>query len=208
MPLTCQQQWELNTRRIVIVAVLCFIVFVALRTNGNKIRGFVKDKCEDDKLPDLFHLYLPDCKQYYMYVETFYIMIIVGSVIYSMTQSNICVWYEIVCLLILFSMIKLICSIVTILPDPSGICETKKTLGDCDELMPSGHMATLLIIMFCLWPTMSDQIKVVYILAVSMYAIGILSVKNHYTIDIMMSFFVVYTLYHLVHPYLVNTCHE
>jgi len=204
--MSCQQKWELNIKRTIIIALICFISLVILRRKGDDIRFFFKSNCDKDKLPDILHYYLPDCEEYYLYVEIFYFVIIIGSIVFSILKANLIVWYEIVLLIIIFSFIKIICSFLTILPDPSGICENKKTYGYCNELMPSGHMATLLIIIFCLWNFMNDKTKIVYIFLTILYAIGIISVKNHYTIDILMSFFVVYTLYNIVHPLLLNTC--
>lgn len=206
--MSCQEKWNLNVKYLCILTLVTFISLFILKRNGEGIRGFIKSKSDDEKLPDLLHYYLPDLKDHYIYTEILFWCIIVGFILFSIIKNQLCIWYQVLFLLVLFHFIKLICSIITILPDPSGICKDKKTIGGCNELMPSGHMSTLLILLFCFWSFMDKKQQVLFTSIIGIYAIAIICVKNHYTIDVIMSFFVVYTLFHVTLPYLINTCDD
>ena len=182
---------------------LLVVLFILKRFGKNIKKHYTKDK-QNEKLPDPLQEHLPDLRSHYIYAEYFFFFIIALGIIFGLTHYKSCLAYEIVFMFIVFQFIKEICSMVTILPDPSDMCEEKGTLGACNDLMPSGHMSTLLIILFSLWPYMTLPWKSIFSALIFSYSILIIAVRNHYTIDIIMSMFVVFTIYSIIHPYILK----
>ena len=79
---------------------------------------------------------------------------------------------------------------LTILPDSSGYCEEKSfqiILGRCNDLVISGHACTILTCYFFLSPYIKSSILSIYVV---LNLILIVLSRNHYTIDVIFSFFV------------------
>ena len=189
---------------LIFILIIIFIIVILLKTLGKKVKKhYTKDK-KNEKLPDPLQEYLPDLRKQYMYAEYLYFFIIGLAVIFAIINYKECLGYEIVFMILIFSLVKEICSTVTILPDPSDMCEEKGTLGGCNDLMPSGHMSSLLIILFSCWPYMNNYWKYIFTFLILFYSFLIIAVRNHYTIDVVMSWFVVFTIYTLGHSFIMK----
>jgi PAP2 superfamily C-terminal len=208
--MSCEEKWNMNVKRMITLTVLFCVFYTILKIKSTSIKNSYKEKEKEkdtDKLSDVIHTYGPDWSKYYQYAEIFFYIIILLFIVYATASKKLFVLYEIGFLLAFFYFIKITCTLVTILPDPSGKCETKNTLGDCNELMPSGHLSSLLIILFSLWPYIDNKYwKMLFVSLISIYSFVIIAVRNHYTIDVVISWFVVYTIYYMSHPYMVNNC--
>lgn len=189
---------------LIITTICIFVLVLLLKNFGKKVRKhYTKDK-KNEKLADPLQDYLPDLRKHYIYAEYLWGFIIIFAVIFGLIYYKTCLGYEICFMLVIFHLVKQLCSMVTILPDPSDMCEQKETSGNCNDLMPSGHMSTLLIILFSFWPYMNTSWKSLFVFLVLLYSVLIIAVRNHYTIDVVMSWFVVFTIYSIVHPYILN----
>jgi hypothetical protein len=153
----------------------------------------------DRALPDLMHSLLPDYRAHYKWGD-----IVVGILLGCFI--GFCIWtgqwstlVEAFFLWALFILIKLVINAVTILPDPSGMCKEKESLfgkadGQCNDLMPSGHMAIVAIVVFSLWGQANGIGKAGLVVVYVTAALVTLAVRNHYTIDIVVSAILVLAL--------------
>lgn len=107
---------------------------------------------------------------------------------------------RIVWLSIVANAFKILLNAVTIHPDPSGECHTrergwmKSFVGSCNWLMPSGHMLIPLATLFMTYGNIPPALwwsASAYTAALSFVTVAS---RNHYTIDVLVSLFVVGTL--------------
>ena len=108
-----------------------------------------------------------------------------------------------VLMILILLILKSLTSMLTILPDPSGMCHEKHggneilkcMFGTCNDLMFSGHAGTVILLTMILRP----HIKFVNFFLLSCFVIILCLITsitcNHYTIDVVMSYFVAYFVY-------------
>jgi hypothetical protein len=92
--------------------------------------------------------------------------------------------------IIMCQLIKKIVGISTILPDPSGHCNEKQfqfILGRCNDLVISGHACTILSCYYYLDYYINTKYVYYYVM---LNMILIVISRNHYTIDVIFSYFV------------------
>lgn len=191
--------------RIVLWIILFVLIWLVINLINNTILRNYKKKhpIDNEPLPDILHQNFID-KRHYLVVEYIFYVILISLFLFCAFHDAYSSISEMILLLVIFYSIKLFCSIVTILPDPSGFCHKKRVLGGCNNLIPSGHVGTLFIIMFCLVPYMSISWKIIFSVVIMFYALCVIVVRNHYTIDVIMSWFVVYAIYHNLHPFIMG----
>jgi hypothetical protein len=158
-----------------------------------------KTQLNDKPLPDIGHATLPDLRAHYKWGNIVSAAIVGGFVVFCLWTRQ---WTQIVEVFFLWSVflaLKLGVNAVTILPDPSGMCKEKEDLmgkfdGQCNDLMPSGHMALVASIVFSLWGQASGAGKAGLVLVYGAAAFVTIAARNHYTIDVVVSAFVVHAL--------------
>lgn len=124
---------------------------------------------------------------------------LISIYVYKLDVINICV------MMLLLQLLKSITSMLTILPDPSGMCrekhggkETLKILfGNCNDLMFSGHTGFAILCIMILQPYVSRFSFIFLVLYVLILCSITVMTCNHYTIDVVMSFFVAYFIYNV-----------
>lgn len=146
-----------------------------------------------NSLFDLVHYFSPPALIYYGFVSDFMTIFFLLYTFFQMWKSS---------KLILFSkslmknmMLKLMISALTVLPDPSGICDNKPyafIMGRCHDLVVSGHASNcFLCYYFCTTYHKRDWWYKYFLWYYTMMTcIWIIISRNHYTIDVVFSYFV------------------
>lgn len=148
-------------------------------------------------LPDLGHVLLPDLRDYH-YIGNFIAVGFIGAALTA--TSNTEVWKEICIVYVSLLLLKLVFDAATILPDPSGMCKKKNDLfGRCNDLMPSGHIGLAYVVIFALWKHVDNRWRAGLLAALAILYFVTIASRNHYTIDTLMSGFVVFTLHSVYH---------
>ena len=170
------------------------------------ITYFITEKCkritykngkkknpEENHFHDLGHYYLPDLDDYHIIPD-----IIVGLYIIAFLYfGNIESIKEMALLMCIIFVFRSILVISTSIPDASGICEKKKfQIGYCNDLMFSGHTATVTLISLYLMSIFPNKRNMLILGNIITYILIIAS-KNHYTIDVLVGSYVSTTLYFL-----------
>lgn len=156
-------------------------------------------------LPDVMHALLPDWRAHHIWGDvavgiTLAVFVAYCAACLPRSGSACRLWtpvFEAACAFALFILLKVFINAVTILPDPSGMCEVKGSLGQCNDLMPSGHMAAVFIALFAIWGHADVLMKAVMVALAAATCFITLATRNHYTIDVIMSGFVTYALWAL-----------
>lgn len=170
------------------IIVLCYYSTVCkhLFNNFNYINKF--------KLPDLLHIILPDTSNYNWigdYMVALIVIVFISLAIYKKKYNIIFKWIKLIAITII---IKSIMMSVTILPDPSGKCELnfKNSVprGYCNDLIFSGHMTVTIITLLFLYHHELITNKIILLLYFLLTGFQIISSKNHYTIDVLISIIV------------------
>ena len=173
-----------------------YILFTCLITNKCKKLAYKngKKKNPDEKpLHDLGHYYLPDLDNFYSVIDVILGIYIIAFLYYS----NIELLKEMSLLMCIIFIFRSILVISTSLPDPSGVCEKKKfQIGYCNDLMFSGHTATITLISLYLMSIFPNKRNMLILGNIITYILIIAS-KNHYTIDVLIGSYVSTTLYFL-----------
>lgn len=185
---------------VIIVAII--VIFFKVQTITN-IHKFVScESLNDTSLFDIIHQSLPNITELY-WVGDVLLTILVVFAVYIISNSNIDIYLVVLMFLVMF-LIKCITTTVTILPDPSGICTNKyggnKTLkaifGTCNELMFSGHTGVAFLLLFILQKHVNWFLFVILSLYVAILCYITVVTRNHYSIDVIVSFFVSYFVFH------------
>ena len=152
-----------------------------------------KKNPEEKPLYDLGHYYLPDLDNYHIIPD-----IILGLYIIAFFYfGNIELLKEISLLMCIMFTFRSILVISTSIPDASGKCEQKKfQIGYCNDLMFSGHTATITLISLYLMSIFPNKRNMLILGNIITYILIIAS-KNHYTIDVLIGSYVSTTLYFL-----------
>ena len=172
------------------------ILFTCLITNKCKKLAYKngKKKNPDEKpLHDLGHYYLPDLDNFYSVID-----VILGIyILIFLYFGNYKIFREFSLLMCLIFIFRSILVISTSLPDPSGICEKKKfQIGYCNDLMFSGHTATVTLISLYLMNIFPNKSNILILGNIITY-LSIIASKNHYTIDVLVGLYVSTSLYYL-----------
>ena len=154
-------------------------------------------KLNDRPLPDVMHALLPDWRSHFKWGDIFVGITLTVFVAYSAVYQLWTPMLQAACAFALFILLKVFINAVTILPDPSGMCEVKGSLGQCNDLMPSGHMAAVFIALFAIWGHADVLMKAVMVALAAATCFITLATRNHYTIDVIMSGVVTYALWAL-----------
>lgn len=184
---------------VIYIIFISFLVGLFKYLSIDNIKKFVEcENINDKPLFDLIHKIFGDLKQYYMLGDVL-VSLLIAFTVFVFYKKRLDV-LEFIIMLLMLTLLKCITSMVTILPDPSGMCESKhggkKTLkaiyGTCNDLMFSGHTGTAFLILLYL----KDHVGNFAFGALTLYVLILCFITvvthNHYTIDVIMSFFVAY----------------
>jgi ABC-type Fe3+-siderophore transport system permease subunit len=148
-------------------------------------------------LPDIGHTLLPDLSRWYFLGDWILGVLCAVALAYCAWAKDWDLIVYIIAVVILGTVIKMVMTFVTVLPDPSGACheKAKKAIGSCNDLLPSGHMIAAFAVCIGLWPRLqSVWWKAVFGSLTALLWFFTVATKNHYTIDTLVSFFVVMSL--------------
>lgn len=187
---------------VIFITVIAVVVSVFRNQAVKHIHKCVT--CEDlneKPLFDIIHRLFPSMTDYYWLGDVL-ITLLVFFAAYVIYRKKLDVSVIILMVLMLF-LIKCITTMVTILPDPSGYCVEKhggkKTLkaiyGTCNDLMFSGHTGLAFLILFILQKNVSKTAFALLAMYVSILCFITVVTKNHYTIDVIVSFFVAFFVF-------------
>lgn len=181
---------------IFILYVLAFALFVFLMKaySQSYLRKCVDcEKLNERPLYDLFHKSCADMRRFY-WVGDVIITFIIAFAIYISACNGLDAM-KVVLMLLVLQLIKIISTMVTILPDPSGNCSNKflkEIFGNCNDLMFSGHTGLAFLILFIIKDYLSDAAFYVLVFNIIVLCVFTVITRNHYTVDVIMSFFVAY----------------
>jgi len=173
-------------------------IIILLTIMGN---NFMLDHFSENSKPlfDLIHYVTPSRLKDYGYVsDTMTIMLLLYTFIELYTNDlrfrDVNLKYFRKCLVLCHFLKKLI-GILTILPDPSGICAEKPLpliLGRCNDLSVSGHASSCILCYLFLREYGRRDFLFVYVV---MTCIAIIISRNHYSVDVIFAYFLTNYIY-------------
>jgi hypothetical protein len=159
-------------------------------------------------LPDLLQTALPDLHRLHLIVDVVIVAIVAALVLSSFAMEGL---YGGVRLLADFMrvaaalyFVKVLTRSVTILPDSSMTCTDKhgpdgSLFGSCNDLIFSSHMALAVLCAYFFVNRIVTVANTTVVLAASavlaVYGMLIIATRNHYSIDVLVSIFVVDVCY-------------
>lgn len=186
------------------ILVFIFIMFILKSWSMNKIHGCTscsEKNINSKPLYDIIHINVPNLKHEY-WIGDFLVILLLLLFIYKVVLYKLDI-VNIIMMFIALQILKSITSMVTILPDPSGMCENKHggseclklLFGNCNDLMFSGHAGFAFLCLMILYPHVNIITYLLLLLYVLILCIVTILTCNHYTIDVIMAFFVSYFIY-------------
>lgn len=172
------------------------IIFCIFHLNNYVLDTYSKN---DEKLFDILHYYSPDKLVEFGFVSDFLTLFLLFHTMIRLYMKLIYfhdtnIYYFFKCL-VLCQTVRKVITIMTILPDPSGICHEKPfkiILGRCNDLPVSGHTSTSILCYYFLREYNEANFIDFYVL---INCLIIILVRNHYTIDVIFAFFMTSYLY-------------
>lgn len=188
--------------KIFLLLYFFIIIVIGKYISSDHIKQSIPDNFNKTPLPDIIHDNTCSTWKYkYVYVEILFYILLLMALFRLWYSNQLMTVFEIGLLWEIFHIFKLMCTMVTVLPDPSGICHTKGTIGGCNDLLPSGHSSMLLIMLFVIWNYLDIYWKISFLLLFLIYVIMNIVVRNHYTIDIIMGSVISYAMYKFFHTF-------
>jgi hypothetical protein len=162
-----------------------FLILVLFWSNNYVLNNFANNNY---KLFDLIHYLTPEYFIYFSPISDFMtITLLVVSSLFLYTKRLTLPFFKCILYCQLF---KKLIGMLTILPDSSGNCESKNfqiILGRCNDLVISGHACTILTCYYFNRTYIKSYFLSLYVI---INLILIVFSRNHYTIDVIFSFFV------------------
>jgi hypothetical protein len=149
-------------------------------------------------LPDIIQNNTPDWSRYHKWIDYYIILFMITSFIVIIWRGNLNLLFKTLIFLAVIFGVKELFSNVTILPDSSKCCETKnkwKIMGNCHNLVYSGHIASMLAIVYVISVLVKKKWASLLYIQTIIYAFFIVASRNHYAIDVLVSFVVVDVLW-------------
>lgn len=154
---------------------------------------------EERPLYDSLHLIIPYNK-YSVYFSEIIMIFFIFLIIYLFYKKhNISILYNFIIIFAFIQIVRALLFSLTLLPDSSNNCTFGLFSGSCNDLLFSGHISVvLLIILFVNKYKLfnSKFIKNILILIFILMSLFILSSRNHYSIDIITALIITYIIYH------------
>lgn len=184
------------------IIVCCIVLLLLLYPRSRShITSFASTQRHRSPLPDLCHSLFPDFSHCYYMGDWMVIALCVAFIVYCIWTQDWKTFVYVLTVWIAGMVIKMIMTSVTVLPDPSGSChvKAKSSFGFCHDLLPSGHMILAFAIFVGVWPRLQSKWwKALFVSTIVMLWFFTISTKNHYTIDTLVSLFVVLGITHLI----------
>lgn len=187
-----------ETKDFLLIIVIIYTFFFIVSFFLSKFRLKRGKLINEIVLPDILQSNFPNLHKFYKLIDYYIIiwMIIAFSYITFGISLNLAL-KTLIFLAVIFG-VKEIFGCVTILPDSSKCCETKnpwKIMGSCQNLIFSGHVASMLAVTYVLSLYIKEKWAVLLYLQTVVYGIVIVCSANHWTIDVLVSFVVVDVLW-------------
>ena len=173
---------------LVLVFLLICTVYIT-RYLDNNSETYYKDRINKyPKVYDLGHKYLPNLS-HYEYVSNYYMVFFIAIVV----LLPIC--KEFIGFMITIILLRLIIIHLTILPKHKYCnIDSQKIFGGCYDKIFSGHFATIFLITLLLWKHKYISFALLCIINI-ISVLLILVTRSHYTIDIVVAFFITLFVY-------------
>lgn len=183
-----------ETKDFLLIIVIIYTLFFIASFFLSKFRLKKGKLINEIVLPDILQNNFPNLHKFYKLIDYYIIiwMIIAFSYITFGISLNLAL-KGLIFLAVIFG-VKEIFGCVTILPDSSKCCETKNPwgfMGSCNNLGLSGHVASMLAVTYILSLYIKEKWAILLYLQTVLYGILIVLTKNHYALDILVSFVVV-----------------
>lgn len=183
-----------ETKDFLLIIVIIYTLFFIASFFLSKFRLKKGKLINEIVLPDILQNNFPNLHKFYKLIDYYIIiwMIIAFSYITFGISLNLAL-KGLIFLAVIFG-VKEIFGCVTILPDSSKCCETKnplKIMGSCGSLIFSGHVASMLAVTYVLSLHIKEKWAILLYVQTVIYGIIIVLVRNHYAIDVLVSFVVV-----------------
>jgi hypothetical protein len=150
------------------------------------------------RLPDIVHDILPETTNKYISfireITPLIPLLLLCHVIYKTKYYKLI--HEYVKLFCIIYIVRSIMMVSTTLPDPTLECKYSLYGGSCNDLLFSGHISSMFLsILFLCAVTQSEVLHNSMYTLLIFTILLILSSRRHYTIDIIVSLFVVYSIF-------------
>ena len=173
---------------LILVILLVFTAYITYCIDNNTQNYYNNRINKYPKVYDIGHKYLPNLSKY-EYISNYYMLCFIVIVM----CLPIC--KEFIGFIIPILLLRLIIINLTILPKHKDcVIDIKKVFGGCYDKIFSGHFATIFLITLLLWKYRYISIVLVYIINI-ISALLILVTRSHYTIDIVVAFFITLFVY-------------
>ena len=179
-----------------------FMIAPFCKRNIYKISQLYYKNYEQRKLHDLLHNIIPYHKYSGILSEIFTLFIILSITYFYIYNPNIQILYSILILLGIMCISKCIIGLLTLLPDSSGNCTYSDYMGSCNDLLFSGHVSKIFILLLLCdyYNLIPNYISNIYYILFGIIILFILSSRKHYSIDIIfgiiMALFIYMIYYH------------
>ncbi len=149
-------------------------------------------------LYDLFHSMIP-YSEYSKYISEMILLFFILILLYLFYKKrNISIFNHFIILLAIIQFVRGILFSLTLLPDSSQNCTYGILLGSCNDLLFSGHIAVVFIILLFTYQykLFSNQIQKIFLFLFVFMILFILSARNHYSIDVIVALLTTYIIYY------------
>ncbi len=149
-------------------------------------------------LYDLFHSMIP-YSEYSKYISEIILLFFILILFYLLYKKrDISIFNHFIILLAIIQFVRGILFSITLLPDSSQNCTYSIFLGSCNDLLFSGHIAVVFIILLFTYQykLFSTQIQKIFVFLFIFMILFILSARNHYSIDVIVALLTTYIIYY------------
>lgn len=159
---------------------------------------------EERPLYDTLHNIIPYHPYSLHFSEAIMIFFIILFIYLIYKSRNISILYNFLIILAFIHLFRSLLFSLTLLPDSSNHCTFGLFSGSCNDLLFSGHISSVLLILLFIYKyelINSKFIKNSFILLFILMNVFILSARNHYSIDIVTALIITYMIYHFYFLY-------
>ena len=180
----------MNKIRCLILFIIVFILFLANNYNLNFIENigesFYSTKHDFPKVYDILH---ENCAHVDKFEYASDIILLILIIILIILDVNM--FYNYLGFIIVIFIIRIFVNMLTILPK-NNLCSTSNSFsfrGGCYDKLFSGHFSSVFIATLLLYK--NNYINIILLVLINLInSLFIILSRNHYTIDIVMAFFV------------------
>jgi len=173
---------------LILLILLIFTMYITHYLDNNTEKYYMSRINKYPKVYDIGHKYLPNLYNY-EYVSNYYVLLFIIIILF------LPIFKEFIGFIIPILFLRLIIINLTILPKHKD-CDIniKNLFGGCYDKIFSGHYATTFLISLLLWKHKYISFILLFIINI-IAALLILVTRSHYTIDIVLAFFITLFVY-------------